>query len=637
MDETIMLFLEDLMKLLSTRLGCGNTIVLIDEFDTPLTHSMCIDTSAAERESTKNTLIRFYSYLLKGNNYLEKGILVGIIDVSLRGAASGLNSLTKYFPHSGIVNYIGGHTPFQNALGFNECDVRGLIEHFVSNDWAYRDCCVEHGQGDYIASKTDIFAARNAFGSKLYEVCIRRYNGYRVGSSRHVFNPNSVVRFLEYMRHCREVPETHNEITNFWMETGDGHILQCLKVADSEALRKFINYAVVDYDARFYNQFGIPPPSTRKVIETEMSQRELDGSGVADILLTVDEIISHSHPEVQLSQDLDMQKRLANACMTKQQSPIDSLSSSSGLPPEVVMRLLYQNGYLTPLAVDHVGIPNEEVYESILPIFRQIAENSGSLSTNPYQYQVQELGLLSGDMARFANFLSREFTSMLAFDVTAKEAEYQRIIQVLIQRPVENEGYKVVIENRAEAGRMDILVSLADGYSSQQAADKPYIIIELKKLTESEASDSDSAEAQSERGRETTGRPRRRRGARRAKGAMRTRSSYAQQMEPTEKERRERRMKRQTQQAMDQVNHRYLHSALNDVHPGNCVHTIGICFWRNRFYMIASRVIKPSAGSTGRHPYDPVPYTESDFADRTGGGVDFRIENGQLNGSNAAR
>ena len=92
-------------------------IVLIDEYDSPII-------SAYEKgyyTEMKDFLKAFYGEVLKTNDYLQMGVLTGIIKVAQAGIFSDLNNFTNYT----ILN-----NEYSNSFGLVENEVKAMLDDY---------------------------------------------------------------------------------------------------------------------------------------------------------------------------------------------------------------------------------------------------------------------------------------------------------------------------------------------------------------------------------------------------------------------------------------------------------------------------------------------------------------------------
>ena len=163
-------------------------VVLIDEYDSPLVSAYI----NGYYEKAKNFFKTFYSSVLKDNNYLQMGVLTGIIRVIKAGIFSDLNNLRTY-----------------TILSDDYTDSYGLTEEEVEK--SLKDYGIE------------------AEISKVKDW----YDGYKFGDSE-VYNPWSILNFLQ-----------DKELRAYWVDTsGNDLINNVLKMTNKNiitALERLFN------------------------------------------------------------------------------------------------------------------------------------------------------------------------------------------------------------------------------------------------------------------------------------------------------------------------------------------------------------------------------------------------------------
>lgn len=176
--------IEESVKLLSELLhkAYGKAVMIfIDEYDTPLT-------SAYEHkflEECSEFLRNMLSAALKGNPYLKKGLMTGILRVSKNSMLSGLNNLGTYTLFD---------RDYQQYFGFTEAEIDELVKTFGVN----------HDREDI----------RNF------------YNGYKMGDEV-VYNPWSIMNFLK-----------KKELAPFWVWTSNDKLFKELLLSSSEETKE---------------------------------------------------------------------------------------------------------------------------------------------------------------------------------------------------------------------------------------------------------------------------------------------------------------------------------------------------------------------------------------------------------------
>ena len=156
-------------------------VVLVDEYDSPLVSAYI----NGYYESAKDFFKTFYSSVLKDNNYLQMGVLTGIIRVIKAGIFSDLNNLSTY-----------------TILSDDYTDSYGLTEEEVEKSLK------DYGIEAEISNVKDW------------------YDGYRFGDSE-VYNPWSIINFLRF-----------KELRDYWVDTsGNDLINDVLKQITKDTIR----------------------------------------------------------------------------------------------------------------------------------------------------------------------------------------------------------------------------------------------------------------------------------------------------------------------------------------------------------------------------------------------------------------
>ena len=163
-------------------------VVLIDEYDSPLVSAYINGYYGKAKDFFKT----FYSTVLKDNNYLQMGVLTGIIRVIKAGIFSDLNNLRTY-----------------TILSDDYTDSYGLTEEEVEKSLN------DYGIGQEISKVKDW------------------YDGYKFGDSE-VYNPWSILNFLQ-----------DKELRAYWVDTsGNDLINNVLKMKNKNiitALERLFN------------------------------------------------------------------------------------------------------------------------------------------------------------------------------------------------------------------------------------------------------------------------------------------------------------------------------------------------------------------------------------------------------------
>ena len=156
-------------------------VVLVDEYDSPLVSAYI----NGYYERAKDFFKTFYSTVLKDNNYLQMGVLTGIIRVIKAGIFSDLNNLRTYTILSDV---------YTDSYGLTEEEVEKSLK--------------DYGIEAEISKVKDW------------------YDGYRFGDSE-VYNPWSILNFLQ-----------DKELRAYWVDTsGNDLINDVLKKITRDTIR----------------------------------------------------------------------------------------------------------------------------------------------------------------------------------------------------------------------------------------------------------------------------------------------------------------------------------------------------------------------------------------------------------------
>lgn len=147
-------------------------IILLDEYDTPF-HAAYTSREGAYHEDLIDFMKVFLGEAFKGNEYLFKGVITGILRISLMNMFSGVNNVPV---RSMLSRHYAAH------FGFTESELEGL---FLQTAITYPQQAIK----DW-------------------------YNGYLVGGVT-LYNPWSIVNCLD----------AEGETGNYWTATGEDSVL----------------------------------------------------------------------------------------------------------------------------------------------------------------------------------------------------------------------------------------------------------------------------------------------------------------------------------------------------------------------------------------------------------------------------
>jgi Predicted AAA-ATPase/PD-(D/E)XK nuclease superfamily len=151
-------------------------VVLIDEYDTPISDYLETDTDLAL--VNKDILKEFYTVLKENDNFVELAFITGVTKFAKVGIFSDLNNFTD----------ISMHRDYATMLGFTQQELETNFDDYIT----------------VTAEEMEITKA------ELVEKMRFWYNGYRFNAKREtVYNPVSINSFFDA-----------GEFQNFWFETG---------------------------------------------------------------------------------------------------------------------------------------------------------------------------------------------------------------------------------------------------------------------------------------------------------------------------------------------------------------------------------------------------------------------------------
>lgn len=160
------------------------TVVLLDEYDTPLTHAYQSDFL----EPLSLFMRELFSSAFKDNDFLEKGLMTGILRVSRNNMLSGLNNLEMYTLMD---------NQYSQYFGFTDIEVAELIE---------------------VAGVKDHWDEIKQF-----------YNGYNMGGTV-IYNPWSLMHYLD-----------KKELSPYWVLTANDDLLKKMMLESDEKTREQLN------------------------------------------------------------------------------------------------------------------------------------------------------------------------------------------------------------------------------------------------------------------------------------------------------------------------------------------------------------------------------------------------------------
>ena len=172
-----------LLSALLYRIYNQNTVILIDEYDTPI--------HASYLHGYYDEFIEFIRNLLSGafkdNDYLYRGVITGILRVSRESIFSGLNN---------IATYTISETRYSDKFGFTINETKKMLDNFGLID--------------------------------KYNEVSDSYNGYKIGKET-IFNPWSILNF---------VADKNHRLLPYWANTSSNELVKYLIKISSLSFKK---------------------------------------------------------------------------------------------------------------------------------------------------------------------------------------------------------------------------------------------------------------------------------------------------------------------------------------------------------------------------------------------------------------
>ena len=139
-EDEVELSLKRLSKMLEAHYG-RKAVIIIDEYDAPINNAF----GNPELRSIIDFFRRFLSSALKGNDYLDRAVLTGVMQLSKESIFSGLNNLY-------VDNILS--TGFDDTVGFTEAEVKKMCADFGAPD---RFAEAKEWYDGYRFSNTDVY------------------------------------------------------------------------------------------------------------------------------------------------------------------------------------------------------------------------------------------------------------------------------------------------------------------------------------------------------------------------------------------------------------------------------------------------------------------------------------------------
>ncbi|MDR1688884.1 MAG: ATP-binding protein [Clostridiales bacterium] len=164
---------EEITRILCEKTG-KKVIVLVDEYDSVINRAYGTDGWKQATEIIKG----LFGALFKSNEYLEMGVLTGVSKIGKELGFSDMNNLAVYSLT---------RKRYYEYFGFTEDEVKELL---------------------------------NRYGIEITDEFYRMYNGYRFKGTPNMFNPASILKFLDEFQDTRDICPAP-----YWVNATVNHIL----------------------------------------------------------------------------------------------------------------------------------------------------------------------------------------------------------------------------------------------------------------------------------------------------------------------------------------------------------------------------------------------------------------------------
>ncbi|KAJ1726466.1 hypothetical protein LPJ61_005167 [Coemansia biformis] len=279
---------------------------------------------------------------LKGNKYLERGVLVGVFEARYVDMGSGFNNAHYYRAHTGIANTGETGHPFQRAFGFTGQDVGCLVNHYVDKKWP--------------TCTADDYHVRARFKAHLFAGLLCHFNRYRIGNAACIFCPYAVTEFFQKLGSVRDPKDVHFKGFSSCAESGNLKMINAITADSIGSLTHHINSLAASFHQRHNLQ-----PSIDELVEKHAVDTFDD-----NVVNTMIHELPMAHP---LQDESGTGAEIARMCMVDTFYLEDIMAINTHLSVRTAIQILYQAGFLVPVTEDEVAIPSMEVLQDLLHAF----------------------------------------------------------------------------------------------------------------------------------------------------------------------------------------------------------------------------------------------------------------------------
>ncbi|KAJ2047500.1 hypothetical protein GGI03_004114 [Coemansia sp. RSA 2337] len=525
----------------------------------------------------------------KDNDYLEFGIMAGVLNVPLKAGGSGLNNVEAFLAHTGAPRPLfdehdssrpaprpiasSGINPFDIAFSLTVNDVWGLVNAHI-DQYAHK------------ALPETPTSELTELKRKMMAHCIRSYDGYMYGEQPVVFNTYCVLKFFKTLGEHIHVPMVRPSVHYYWSQTGTMTMIRSLRADNVDKFRAYVDRQSREYVQR--HSFLHGGKSATGVLAAKLADLNIDSQ--------TSSLAQYEDEPLPFKTDSSL-KELAKTCYDEGRSSLANWGSSD-LSVDVVFRYLYQAGYLTPRENGALGIPNEDVFHAFQTEAESIFSASGIAGTilDP---TFRAIGIGTGDFVLLANYISSSLvTSVRVSKASLREDYYHGLLQALLA-PLRFYGFSQRVQSLSEGGFSDLeLVPPRNGghlpgTTQVEKSARPYVIFELKRLDD------------------------------------KSKMTHAAAMTEANRKKVLAKAEKLCKDAMAQIDERYKRSIYAHANGSSALYFVGLTFWRQRFLMHVSRRI-PGSNGADISIWTKQAYEESEFKNMNTNSVRISIKGGNL-------
>ncbi|KAJ2802482.1 hypothetical protein H4R21_002403 [Coemansia helicoidea] len=233
--------------------------------------------------------------------------------------------------------------PFQRAFGFTVQDVWAVINQYVDQLWPARNSC------------TDV----DEFKARVFAGLLLQSDGYRIGAVHRIFCPFSVMSFLKQLDRVTTNTELAFDSFSFWCEASHLDMDNPVNSSSARDMGRYLRHLVTEFDRQreFQRTSSLATRLGRaKCLNDNMIAR----------------IASQPSEQNELGYSDDTEAELVRICTVDSSGLIDELLEGEDFSAATVVQVLYQTGYLAPVAQHRMGIPSKAIHGQVAELSKQL-------------------------------------------------------------------------------------------------------------------------------------------------------------------------------------------------------------------------------------------------------------------------